>query len=72
MQTEKIKNEKRQLLELKKYLRQVRAKNQHLLEANKAYKEQSIILSKLLISSEKKNRELMEINQALRKEIYGS
>ena len=71
MQTEKIKNEKRQLLELKKCLRQIRAKNQQLLDANKAYKEQSIILSKLLISSEKKNRELMEINQALRKEIYG-
>ena len=71
MQTEKIKNEKRELLELKKYLRQVRAKNQQLLEANKLYKEKAIILSKLLTSSEKKNRELMGINQALRKEIYG-
>ncbi len=71
MQTEKIKKEKRELLELKKYLRQIRAKNQQLLEANKSYKEQSIILSKLLMTAEKKNRELMEINQALRKEIYG-
>lgn len=71
MQTEKIKNEKRELLELKKYLRQVRAKNQQLVEANKVYKEKAIILSKLLTSSEKKNRELMGINQALRKEIYG-
>ena len=71
MQTEKIKKEKRELLELKKYLRQIRAKNQRLLEANKAYKEQSIILSKLLMTAEKKNREMMEINQALRKEIYG-
>ena len=71
MQTEKIKTEKRELLELKKYLRQIRAKNQQLLEANKSYKEKAIILSKLLASSEKKNRELMGINQALRKEIYG-
>lgn len=71
MQTEKIKNEKRELLELRKYLRQIRAKNQQLLEANKTYKEKAIILSKLLASSEKKNRELMSINQALRKEIYG-
>lgn len=71
MQTENIKNEKRELLDLKKYLRQVRAKNQQLLEANKAYKEKAVILSKLLTSSEKKNRELMSINQALRKEIYG-
>lgn len=71
MQTEKIKNEKRELLEHRKYLRQIRAKNQQLLEANKAYKEKAIILSKLLMSSEKKNRELTGINQALRKEIYG-
>ena len=71
MQTEKIKNEKRELLELKKYLRQIRAKNQQLLEANKTYKEKAVILSKLLTSAEKKNRELMSLNQALRKEIYG-
>lgn len=71
MQTEKIKNEKRELLELRKYLRQIRAKNQQLLEANNTYKEKAVILSKLLASAEKKNRELMSVNQSLRKEIYG-
>lgn len=71
METEKIKNERRELLELKKYLRQVRAKNQQLLEANKDYKEKAVILRKLLTSAEKKNRELMEVNQSLRREIYG-